>query len=66
MQSYRLYCFGGRGKTGHVEILEASDDDEAVRLAYSKRLDVSCEVWDGKRLVAHIRATEDCSQAEPS
>lgn len=63
MQSYRLYCFGGRGKAGHVEIFKASDDNEAVRLAHAKRLDVSCEVWDGERLVAHIRATEDYSGA---
>lgn len=52
--AYRLYCMDGFGKIGHVEVLDARDDEEAVHLAYQKRLDVACEVWDGDRLVAKI------------
>ena len=51
---YRLYCMDGLGKIGHVETLEAQDDDEAIRLAYEKKLPVTCEVWDRARCVAVI------------
>jgi hypothetical protein len=51
---YRLYCMNGLGKIGRVEHLEAGSDEEAVHLAYEKKLPVSCEVWDRDRLVAEI------------
>jgi hypothetical protein len=53
---YRLYCMDGLGKIGRVEVLEAENDDEAVSLAWAKKLSVTCEVWDGNRLVAQIPA----------
>ena len=56
MKTYRLYCLDGLGKIGHVEPLQAEDDEDAVRQAYARRLSVSCEVWDRDRLVSHIRA----------
>jgi hypothetical protein len=46
----------GLGKLGHVEALKAADDEEAVHLAYARKLPVGCEVWDGNRLVAEIPA----------
>lgn len=46
----------GLGKIGHVEMLEAKDDQDAAYLAYEKRLQVACEVWDRDRLVAKIPA----------
>lgn len=59
MTAYRLYCFGAHGKTGHVDVLDATDDEDAVRKAYSRHLEVACEVWDGDRLVAHISAGQE-------
>jgi hypothetical protein len=55
MVAYRLYCLGGHGRPGHVETLEAPNDEDALCLARLKKPDVSCEVWDGDRLVGHIR-----------
>lgn len=54
MVAYRLYCLAGRGMTGRIETLEADNDEEALHLARSMKLDVSCEVWNGDRLVGHI------------
>lgn len=59
MAAYRLYCFSGHGKIGRVEILEAQTDEKAVRMAYERRLSVSCEVWDRDRFIAHIQALAD-------
>ena len=59
MVAYRLYCMDGLGKIGHVEILNAKDDAEAIHLAYEKKLPVSCEVWDRNRLVAAIPPHSD-------
>jgi hypothetical protein len=59
MAAYRLYCFEGRGKTAHFEVLEAEDDAHALRQAFALQLDVSCEVWDRDRLVGHVPAHED-------
>jgi hypothetical protein len=58
MAYYRLYCMDGLGTIGRVELLEAKNDEEAVSLAYAKKLNVDCEVWDGARLVAEVPALE--------
>jgi hypothetical protein len=59
MAEYRLYCMDVLGQIGHVEQLEAQDDEEAVSLACAKKLSVACEVWDGDRLVAQIPEHRD-------
>lgn len=56
MVAYRLYRMDGLGKIGHVEILEAADDADAVHQAYEKQLMVASEVRDRNRLVAQIPA----------
>jgi len=62
MVAYRLYCMDGLGKVGHVDALDAENDDEAVRLAYAMMLPVECEIWDGDRFVAALGAYRE---AEP-
>jgi hypothetical protein len=60
---YRLYCMDGLGKIGRVELLEADTDEDAVHIAYEKKLPVTCEIWDRDRLVAQIPASlEDSSK----
>lgn len=44
----------GHGKIGHVEVLDAENDADAMHQAYERRLDVDCEVWDRDRLVEQI------------
>ena len=59
MSAYRLYGMDGLGSIGHVEVLEAKDDQEAVHRACQMKLPVSSEVWDRDRLVAQIPARPD-------
>lgn len=59
MSAYRLYCMDGFGRIGHVEVLDAKNDEEAVHLACEMKLPVSSEVWDRDRLVAQIPARPD-------
>ena len=56
MVAYRLYCLDGLGKIGHVEVLDAHNDEAALRIARDRKLEISCEVWDRDRLVGHVRA----------
>lgn len=53
---YRLYIMDGLGKIGSVRVLEAENDEAAVRLAFRMKLSVDCEVWDRDRAVAQIPA----------
>jgi hypothetical protein len=43
MPDYKLYCMDGLGKRGYVEPLEARNDDEAIRLAYAKKLPLTAK-----------------------
>jgi hypothetical protein len=56
MACYRLYLMDGLGKIGGVEQLEATDDREAIHIAYERKLSVVAEIWDGDRFVAEIPA----------
>ena len=47
------------GKPGGAKLLEAKNDEEAVRLAQEMKVPVDCEVWDRDRFVAAIPAHED-------
>ena len=59
--TYRLYTMDAFGRFGHVQLLEARDDDDAIHLACRKTLPVSSEIWDGERLVAAIPPLERAS-----
>ena len=59
MPAYLLYCMSGLEKPGGAELLEAKNDEEAVRLAHEMKVPVDCEVWDRDRFVAAIPAHED-------
>lgn len=61
MVAYRLYRLDGLGQIGRVEVLEAKDDEEAIHLAYQKKLPVTCELWDRDRLVVKIPPHPDAS-----
>lgn len=66
MVAYRLYCMDGLGQIGHVELLDAADDEEAVHLACEMKLGVDSEVWLQDRLVAQIPARpEEPSATDP-
>jgi hypothetical protein len=59
--TYRLYTMDGFGRFARVQLLEARDDDDAIHLAFAKKLAVSSEIWDRDRLVAAIPPLERAS-----
>ena len=56
MAHYRLYCLDDASKMESGDWIEAKNDDEAIVLARAMKLTINCEIWDGNRLVARIRA----------
>ena len=61
MPSYRYFCLKD-GRRGVGEWVEASDDDEALKLVRELGRDSKCEVWLQQRLVG---ITLDESSAAP-
>jgi hypothetical protein len=56
MSEYRLYCLDGGNRIHQAEWISAENDDDAIRQARElKRNAVTCEVWQGKRLVVTLR-----------
>ena len=53
MPSYRLYCLKD-GRVSSAEILDATDDVEAVRQVVARERVTDCELWEGRRFVATI------------
>jgi len=59
MVDYRLYCLDGVGRISAAgEVIEAESDDEAIEIVRSKMLHLSCELWQGTRLVANFPASQ--------
>ncbi len=54
MTDYRLYCLDGVNKVASGEWFEADDDETALEVAKKMMDGYDCELWQGKRLVAHI------------
>ena len=52
--NYRYYCLDGAGHLHSAEWFVADSDDQAVALIEEKHPDSTCEVWQGRRLVAKI------------
>lgn len=54
MADYRLYCLDGAGKISRVEVITASDDDEALAAARAIDHPMRCELWLRDRCIAEI------------
>ena len=54
MTDYRLYGLDGVNKVASGEWFEADDDETALEVAKKMMDGYDCELWQGKRLVAHI------------
>ena len=52
--AYRLYWLDGAGKILTAEWLEAVDDDCALAEIRARNENLSCEVWEQRRLVGRI------------
>ncbi len=54
MPDYRLYRLDGAGKFMRVEVISASDDEEAIALARAACQPLRCELWLRDRRIADI------------
>lgn len=55
VQTYRLYCLGGKDEITASHWIRASTDEEAVERAKIEHPGSHCELWYGTKLVAAFR-----------
>ena len=53
-ETYRHYRLDGVGHLHDAEWFEAADDQDAVAQIEARRAGGTCEIWQGKRLVAKL------------
>jgi hypothetical protein len=58
MPQYRFYCLDSAGHISTAEWFDAPSDEEAVETVQALRPDGTCEIWEGKRLVASTKPIE--------
>jgi len=52
MARYRIYLFDAKDHVTRARVMDCADDDEALRLFGSSKLDdAASELWQGRRLV---------------
>ena len=57
MPAYKVYCLDGQGRlVSAAEIIEAQSDAEVVALMRSQKRAVRCDIWEGERFIATVRA----------
>lgn len=62
---YRYYCFDSLGQLHNASTFQAADNDQAaIVLIEAKHPKDTCEIWQGKRLVAKV-APKPASRAGP-
>ena len=54
VKTYRVYCYDGANKVVTADWVEASSDEEAIAKAEAAGIGSTCEIWDGRRLVAQL------------
>ncbi len=54
--TYRLYRYDADLQIVSADWLDAANDEDAVGKAYAQGFGAKGELWDGKRLVAHLEA----------
>jgi hypothetical protein len=65
MPKYRLYYLN-MGKIEGADTLEAKHDDIAMVLVRARKLPLTCEIWDGDRLVGRVPLHLHSVQAAPA
>lgn len=53
-ENYRYYCLDGAGHLHDAAWFCAESDADAIAQIEAKHPDATCEVWQGKRLVAKL------------
>lgn len=55
-ENYRYYCLDGTGCLHSAEWFDAESDEAAARQIEARHPNSTCEIWQGKRLVASLPA----------
>jgi hypothetical protein len=53
-ESYRYYCLDSTGHLYSAEWFHADSDEDAIRQIETRHPGDTCEIWQGKRLVAKV------------
>ena len=53
-ENYRYYCLDSTGNLHTAQWFAADNDEHAIALIEAKHPDGTCEIWQGRRLVAKI------------
>ena len=53
-ENYLFYCLDSAGRLHEAAWFEAEDDEDAVAQIEAKHQDATCEIWQGRRLVAKL------------
>ena len=53
-KTYRVYCYDAAHQMVTADWLMAASDEDAIAQARAAGFGNKCEIWDGKRLVAHL------------
>ena len=54
---YRYYCFDSLGQLHNASTFHADNDQAAIALIEAEHPEDTCEIWQGKRLVAKVGPT---------
>ena len=55
-ENYRYYCLDGAGQLHEAAWFYAESDDAAAKEIEARHPNSTCEIWQGKRLVASLPA----------
>ena len=53
-RTYRLCSFDSALRTVTADLIDATNDEDAIARAHAAGLRDKCEIWDGNRLVAEL------------
>ena len=53
-KTYRVYCYDNARHVVTADLIEATNDDEAIAKAQAAGFGTKCELWEDKRLVAQL------------
>ena len=53
-ENYRYYCLDGAGHLHEAAWFAAEDDSDAIAQIEAEHPDATCEIWQGRRLVAKL------------
>ncbi len=59
MPDYKLYCLDGAKRIQRAaDVISANTDEDAIAQARALEKPMTCEIWQGRRLVATIPAAK--------